>query len=66
MTKAIIFDIDGRLIDSVDAHAEAWQKAFEKIRQKANVLLTAPTSWKRERSFLPVFLTQKEIEQFGK
>ncbi len=26
--KAIIFDIDGTLIDSVDLHAKAWQDAF--------------------------------------
>jgi beta-phosphoglucomutase-like phosphatase (HAD superfamily) len=41
MVKAVIFDIDGTLIDSVDLHAAAWQEAlrhfghdlpFEKIR----------------------------------
>jgi HAD superfamily hydrolase (TIGR01509 family) len=43
MVKAVIFDIDGTLIDSVDIHAEAWQQAlrdfghdlpFERIRSK--------------------------------
>ena len=28
MVKAVIFDIDGTLIDSVDLHAEAWQEAL--------------------------------------
>jgi HAD superfamily hydrolase (TIGR01509 family) len=41
MVKAIIFDVDGTLIDSVDLHAAAWQEAlrhfghdlpFEKVR----------------------------------
>jgi HAD superfamily hydrolase (TIGR01509 family) len=41
MVKAVIFDIDGTLIDSVDLHAAAWQEAlrhfgydlpFERIR----------------------------------
>lgn len=28
MLKAVIFDIDGTLIDSVDLHAEAWKEAL--------------------------------------
>jgi beta-phosphoglucomutase-like phosphatase (HAD superfamily) len=35
MIRAVIFDIDGTLIDSVDLHAEAWQLARE------------PKGWKR-------------------
>ena len=27
MTKAIIFDVDGTLVDSVDLHVLAWQDA---------------------------------------
>jgi HAD superfamily hydrolase (TIGR01509 family) len=43
MVKAVIFDIDGTLIDSVDLHAEAWREAlrhfghdvpFEKVREQ--------------------------------
>jgi beta-phosphoglucomutase-like phosphatase (HAD superfamily) len=26
--KAIVFDVDGTLIDSVDLHTRAWQEAF--------------------------------------
>jgi phosphoglycolate phosphatase-like HAD superfamily hydrolase len=31
MAKAILFDIDGTLIDSNDLHAAAWQEAFRKF-----------------------------------
>jgi HAD superfamily hydrolase (TIGR01549 family) len=43
MTEAIIFDVDGTLVDSVDAHARAWQEAlahfgfalpFERVREQ--------------------------------
>ncbi|MFL5279537.1 MAG: HAD hydrolase-like protein, partial [Rhodopila sp.] len=28
MPKAVIFDVDGTLVDSVDLHATSWQDAF--------------------------------------
>ena len=31
MVKAVIFDIDGTLLDSVDLHAQAWQEAFRQF-----------------------------------
>ena len=31
MIKAVIFDIDGTLVDSVDLHACAWKKAFKRF-----------------------------------
>jgi beta-phosphoglucomutase-like phosphatase (HAD superfamily) len=28
MIRAVIFDVDGTLVDSVDLHAKAWQDAL--------------------------------------
>jgi hypothetical protein len=64
--KAVIFDIDGTLIDSVDLHAKAWQDAFryfghefafEKIRSQIG---------KGGDQLMPVFLAKEEIEARGK
>ena len=32
--NAVIFDIDGTLVDSVDLHARAWQEAFQHFGYK--------------------------------
>ncbi|SEQ85353.1 haloacid dehalogenase superfamily, subfamily IA, variant 3 with third motif having DD or ED/haloacid dehalogenase superfamily, subfamily IA, variant 1 with third motif having Dx(3-4)D or Dx(3-4)E [Faunimonas pinastri] len=65
MFKAVIFDIDGTLVDSVDLHAEAWEEAFrrfgfsipaEKIRGKIG---------KGGDQLLPDFLDQRLIARFG-
>jgi HAD superfamily hydrolase (TIGR01509 family) len=31
MPRAVIFDVDGTLVDSVDLHARAWQEAFRRF-----------------------------------
>jgi beta-phosphoglucomutase-like phosphatase (HAD superfamily) len=65
MPKALIFDIDGTLIDSVDLHARAWQRAlahfghevaFDEVRQQIG---------KGGDQLMPVFLSEAEIERYG-
>lgn len=66
MIKAVIFDVDGTLIDSVDYHAEAWQKAFKKFGKDIPFYELRRQVGKGGDFFLPVFLKQKEIKEFGK
>jgi phosphoglycolate phosphatase-like HAD superfamily hydrolase len=65
MMKAVIFDVDGTLVDSVDAHAHAWQDAFnafghdfafEKIRSQIG---------KGGDQWMPVILSREEVEAQG-
>jgi HAD superfamily hydrolase (TIGR01509 family) len=66
LIEAVIFDIDGTLIDSNDYHAQAWVKAFEKYGKKIKFYEARRQVGKGGDQYLPEFLTQKEIRQFGK
>jgi HAD superfamily hydrolase (TIGR01509 family) len=65
MIKAVIFDVDGTLIDSNDFHAEAWRKAFEKYGKDISFEKIRPQIGKGADTLLPEFLSEKEIEEFG-
>ena len=65
MIKAIIFDVDGTLVDSVAIHAKSWQEAFgafgydipfEKLRGQIG---------KGSDQLLPVFLSKEQLETQG-
>ena len=66
MIEAVIFDIDGTLIDSNDYHAQAWVEAFEKYGKKVKFYEARRQVGKGGDQYLPEFLTQKEIREFGK
>lgn len=65
MIKAVIFDIDGTLIDSVDQHAEAWQRAFREFGREIEFYELRRQVGKGGDTFLPVFLNEREIDEFG-
>lgn len=62
---AAIFDIDGTLIDSVDLHAEAWQRAFRKLGREVSFLEIRAQIGKGGDQLLPAFFTAAELEDFG-
>ena len=36
MVQAVIFDLDGTLIDSVDLHIQAWKRTFERFGKEVS------------------------------
>jgi HAD superfamily hydrolase (TIGR01549 family) len=63
--EAIIFDIDGTLVDSVDLHAEAWRIAFQKFGKNAEFAAVRSQIGKGSDQLLPVFFSPKELASFG-
>ena len=66
MIEAVIFDIDGTLVDSVDLHAEAWRVAFEKFGKTIPFEDVRRQIGKGADQLLPVFWSAKELAAFGK
>lgn len=65
MIKAVIFDIDGTLVDSVDLHAAAWQEAFRRFGREVSFERVRGQIGKGGDQLLPVFFSEEELESFG-
>ena len=66
MPKAVIFDVDGTLVDSVDLHAQAWRDAFADFGRNFELKAIRDQIGKGGDQLLPVFLSPGEIEREGK
>ena len=66
MPKAIIFDVDGTLVDSVKLHALAWQDAFRDFGRDHDLDSLHDQIGKGGDQLLPVFMTADEIAKDGK
>jgi HAD superfamily hydrolase (TIGR01509 family) len=73
MLDAVIFDVDGTLVDSVDLHAEAWSRAFAHFGWTVETADARTQIGKGGDQLLPVFLPEDvckrdghAIEQFRK
>lgn len=66
MIKAVIFDIDGTLVDSVDFHARAWREAFLRFGKDIPLDQVRSQIGKGGDQLMPVFLSPDELDRFGK
>ena len=65
MIKAVVFDIDGTLVDSVDLHAQAWKEAFKQYGKDIPYQQVRHQIGKGSDQLLPVFFSQEELDEFG-
>ena len=66
MIEAVIFDVDGTLVDSVDLHARAWQEAFRQFGKDVPLHRVREQIGKGADQLLPVFFSEEQLERFGK
>jgi HAD superfamily hydrolase (TIGR01549 family) len=66
MIEAVIFDVDGTLVDTVDMHAKAWQRAFKEFGKKLEFQAVRDQIGKGGDQLMPEFLSEKELEEYGK
>jgi len=64
--RAVIFDLDGTIIDSNDFHVEAWNQAFQHFGKHFPIVALRAQIGKGSDQYLPVFLTPEELQEIGK
>jgi len=65
MVQAVIFDVDGTIVDSVDLHARSWQEAFQQFGKDVEFKAVRRQIGKGVDQLMPVFLSRRELDEFG-
>lgn len=65
MPTAVLFDIDGTLVDSVDLHAQAWRAALARFGHELPYEVVRSQIGKGGDQLLPVFLSPGELRAYG-
>ena len=63
MIQAFILDIDGTLIDSVEAHAKSWVKTFEKYGKTISLEESRKLIGMGGDQFLPDYFPKKKLDE---
>jgi HAD superfamily hydrolase (TIGR01549 family) len=63
--RAAIFDLDGTLVDSNELHVLAWQETFRHFGKEIPLERLREQIGKGGDQYLPVFLTEREMREFG-
>ena len=64
--KAVLFDVDGTLVDTVDLHAESWVRTFRHFGHEVAFDAVRAQIGKGGDQLMPVFLPEEEVERRGK
>ena len=65
MPQAIIFDVDGTLVDSVDLHARSWVDALRDYGHEVSFDEARRQIGKGGDQLMPVFLSEQELAEKG-
>ena len=65
MIHAVIFDLDGTLVDSNDLHVEAWQETFRHFGKEFSSSELRQQIGKGDDQYLPEFLNEHELHTIG-
>jgi HAD superfamily hydrolase (TIGR01509 family) len=65
MLEAIIFDVDGTLVDSVDLHARAWQEALAHFGYSVRFDDVRAQIGKGGDQLIPVFVPASDLDRVG-
>jgi HAD superfamily hydrolase (TIGR01549 family) len=65
MIKAVIFDVDGTIVDSNEAHVAAWDRAFRHFGKQFPIDKLRKNVGKGADHYLPEFLSPEELRTLG-
>lgn len=65
LLKAVLFDVDGNVVDSNDCHAHAWADVFREFGHEIAFAEVRAQIGKGADQLMPVFLGPEEVERRG-